>query len=96
MQILRRISGLTLNGQIPSSTIRNRCDMQDTVRQIQKRRRTWNRHVSRMGDHPAKVVRDAKPDREHRRGGSQTPRRQPVKQATGLIKIEENKEEYVM
>lgn len=62
MKTLRTITGYTLKDRQRSTDIRNKCQTDDVVRWIRKRRREWNQHVNRMSpDRLAKIVRNNTP-----------------------------------
>lgn len=62
MKILRRINNKTLRDRIPSTDIRQACQITPTEEWIDKRRREWNNHINRMDQHRlVKVVRDKIP-----------------------------------
>lgn len=59
MRILRNITGHTLRDRIRNDEIRQKCNVQDVVRWIRKRRREWNDHVTRMPNNRLpKIARD--------------------------------------
>ncbi|XP_057652394.1 uncharacterized protein LOC130891583 [Diorhabda carinulata] len=59
MKTLRTITGYTLNDIQRNTDIRERCETDDIVRRVRKRRREWNQHVNRMTtDRIAKIVRN--------------------------------------
>ncbi|XP_057671236.1 uncharacterized protein LOC130902968 [Diorhabda carinulata] len=59
MKTLRTIMGYTLNDRQRNTDIREKCETDDIVRWVRKRRREWNQHVNRMTtDRIAKIVRN--------------------------------------